>query len=1334
MYKKINKKEIKGIYSKKLPVWIVVLVLIACSLGGAIISEKNKDEVKGKDNLIISEAVTVKEIKLIGSMNDDDSSTTVVSEDGLSFIISMQINNKDWYEYWIILWNDANKDIDVHLECSLNRNFKTEDNISVVIDTEHYGIRISPQEWAFTVANKNVGIISMNISTDSTVSPGYYQIPFKLTDWRVNAHIENSENPNTNPGDYDNDGVPNYKELGYDKNGTRGDNGGQDNPFDGDADDDGLIYLSEDINNNGIVDPGETDPYNPDTDGDGLNDGLERGLSQPEGKGTGSTWRNDTDPNTKSDPLDPDSDNDGLTDGQEDKNENGKVDLNETNPIDTDTDDDGLTDDSEDKDLDAIIDPTETNPADYDTDNDGLPDGLEEGIVGDTSQSGISQGANKGYRVIYLGTDTSSNNFIVDTDPTTTTDPLDDDTDDDGLIDGKGSIGEDQNKNGNKDLDETDPNVFDTDNDGLGDGQEQGLKSGEGTGTRSGPFVPDSFSLSTTDPLDDDTDDDNIKDGDEDKNHDGHIEGDVNLNFIWDFDEVWLETDPNDSDTDNDSLGDGEELIYEFDPLDPNDPSFDLPKGELEFHKEEITFEYELFDFTVDSGTEIFLGLSNKGNPWGFEVPISIPFGIPWVLSLWGDIKAGFSVEFKLGLEIQAYCKLDFTYERSSWYNINDVKDGGSFNYASVMELKQSTIEFLFSVQPFTWLEVTGWIEAGLRYEVLGKSGDIVKGYWDGTTGFGKENGNDHLINIDFMGDNKIDSTKFTEVLSGENVLGINLFSPIGTLIQTPPMGISFSDYLPYLDVNVGTDEAGINIQLATYAEAGFFFELVSDLKENIKAVIDTAPETVLFESENIYYDLGDFNYRKIDIPDGMSGMDITITTYNFRQVIEPLFRYYYKFGVEGSLGIDLEIPDIELDFGLFEINIPLPDIHEKWHLPDFLLQLEGTRENKKTWGRIELFEILDFDSANKPIITQTTLIHDKVGTAHSHEYDISSYGQDLLGDFGVDGSTDFNIGGTVFELKYNLDLNPHLDLNSKLHTHAEKDTRKSRDIYKYVASMDSDEANDGNFYMNPYYNVELIMDLPEMPNPFAFLNDIDFLDILPDLPETFDPSPITIFQLNYNLFQINYIQVPPPPFSISVPIVPPFIDFEIGLDFFMTNGLGIKPISIEENVLTSPGEWETSPMMHFGITTQISVGIGNFKPFWIEFGNFNIDLILKGKGFYTSDLTFTEESDFWPGKTKTDLKFENPGDYYSCKLYSNFIEGPNEGRTSDSFTARFKNIQYNFKELYVTTRFSGYILFYMHPIKINKDINIYDMSGNVDPLPLENIFDKNSVLIPPFP
>jgi hypothetical protein len=111
-------------------------------------------------------------------------------------------------------------------------------------------------------------------------------------------------------------------------------------PFDADCDDDGLIdgarSGSEDLNEDGDLDPGETDPTNPDTDGDGLPDGLEKGLTAPENPAATDLGAGyfvaDADPSTTTDPSNADTDGDGMLDGEEDANHNGRVDAGESNP------------------------------------------------------------------------------------------------------------------------------------------------------------------------------------------------------------------------------------------------------------------------------------------------------------------------------------------------------------------------------------------------------------------------------------------------------------------------------------------------------------------------------------------------------------------------------------------------------------------------------------------------------------------------------------------------------------------------------------------------------------------------------------------------------------------------------------------------------------------------------------------------------------------------------------------------------------------------------------------------------------------------------------------
>ena len=105
---------------------------------------------------------------------------------------------------------------------------------------------------------------------------------------------------------------------------------------DADTDDDGVPDGMEDANQNGSVDPGETDPCNRDTDGDGVQDGTELGYTADDiGPDTDTdVFQPDLSPETGTDPLESDTDKDGFLDGTEDSNHNGRVDGGEDDPDD----------------------------------------------------------------------------------------------------------------------------------------------------------------------------------------------------------------------------------------------------------------------------------------------------------------------------------------------------------------------------------------------------------------------------------------------------------------------------------------------------------------------------------------------------------------------------------------------------------------------------------------------------------------------------------------------------------------------------------------------------------------------------------------------------------------------------------------------------------------------------------------------------------------------------------------------------------------------------------------------------------------------------------------
>jgi outer membrane protein OmpA-like peptidoglycan-associated protein len=359
-----------------------------------------------------------------------------------------------------------------------------------------------------------------------------------------------------------------------------------------DTDQDVLGDGTEDADQDGQVDPGETDPNLFDTDKDGMGDGWEvyfgapgvcQGAAPPDPVLADAAQDTDQDGLTHqeeyaihtiedavivfalnpcaadtdldglldgvevkanyglvgllgpgSDPIRPDTDGDGLADGVEDQNHNGSWQAAvETHPLKVDTDGDGVSDGVEDADRDGVKDASETNPRVFDTDADGLSDGQELTQYGTNPLAADtdSDGLGDGLEVGAKG----------DADPKSSTNPNAADTDGDGLPDGV----EDADHNGARGEAETDAARADTDGDGLGDGLELGLAGDADPG-------------STTLPLAKDSDKDGLFDGQEDQDKDGQVDPG--------------ETDPNLADTDGGGVVDGVEVLADgTDPTLGND-------------------------------------------------------------------------------------------------------------------------------------------------------------------------------------------------------------------------------------------------------------------------------------------------------------------------------------------------------------------------------------------------------------------------------------------------------------------------------------------------------------------------------------------------------------------------------------------------------------------------------------------------------------------------------------------------------------------------------------------------------------------------------------------
>ncbi|HUT52341.1 MAG TPA: hypothetical protein VM658_03020, partial [bacterium] len=114
-------------------------------------------------------------------------------------------------------------------------------------------------------------------------------------------------------GDYDHDGINDWNESFVGCPNIENPDSDGDGLCDGNVTIPGVCIAGEDLDVNGVVDAGETDPCDPDSDGDGLDDLIEATVSCTS-------------------PILSDTDGDGVDDGDEDANQNGVLDVGESDP------------------------------------------------------------------------------------------------------------------------------------------------------------------------------------------------------------------------------------------------------------------------------------------------------------------------------------------------------------------------------------------------------------------------------------------------------------------------------------------------------------------------------------------------------------------------------------------------------------------------------------------------------------------------------------------------------------------------------------------------------------------------------------------------------------------------------------------------------------------------------------------------------------------------------------------------------------------------------------------------------------------------------------------
>jgi hypothetical protein len=326
-------------------------------------------------------------------------------------------------------------------------------------------------------------------------------------------------------GDSDNDGLSNAEEqqAGTDPNNPDTDGDGLNDgpevnthgtdPTVADTDGGGVPDGAEVTGGTDPLDPADDQPATGDSDGDGLADTQEQQLgTDPHNPDTdGDNLGDGAEVNThQTDPRNPDTDGDHLGDGAE-------VKTHHTDPLNPDTDGDGLTDGAE-------VNKHDTNPNEADTDGGGVHDGTEVNTTGTDPKDPADDNS-------ATPADQDGDDILDVVEVLIGTDPNNADTDGDGLDDGDEIY-----------VQGTSPTDADTDDDGLGDGRE--------------------IKTTHTDPISPDTDGDTLTDGDEvNTQHTDPIKVDTDGDTLSDGDEVNVRgTNPLDADTDADGLGDGIEV------------------------------------------------------------------------------------------------------------------------------------------------------------------------------------------------------------------------------------------------------------------------------------------------------------------------------------------------------------------------------------------------------------------------------------------------------------------------------------------------------------------------------------------------------------------------------------------------------------------------------------------------------------------------------------------------------------------------------------------------------------------------------------------------------
>ena len=188
----------------KIPAWILALAITAVGAAGTLGYgyQKAQDEgINGTINITTSQAIGVQSITFGAWPESDDSGIGVVAEDGMSYLIGLQLNNGDLYgdpnsgqDIKITLYNYAKKDMIVKLTHVFGvtqpdpADFPTADiHIWYTGPTNNVVGQIDPWTYLIKIPGGSPGTADfyMWVDVGNTVSPGFYSFEtfIEPTNW-----------------------------------------------------------------------------------------------------------------------------------------------------------------------------------------------------------------------------------------------------------------------------------------------------------------------------------------------------------------------------------------------------------------------------------------------------------------------------------------------------------------------------------------------------------------------------------------------------------------------------------------------------------------------------------------------------------------------------------------------------------------------------------------------------------------------------------------------------------------------------------------------------------------------------------------------------------------------------------------------------------------------------------------------------------------------------------------------------------------------------------------------------------------------------------------------